>query len=81
MENLVIRKLRGAFAAKQSRGQFWKSVPDSSVGLFCVAVFTLFATLGFLTLMMRTSKLPLAEICIYSSPHRRLRRSLRHSGH
>jgi hypothetical protein len=61
MENLVIRKLRGAFAAKQSRGQFWKSVPDSSVGLFCVAVFTLFATLGFLTLMMRTSKLPLAE--------------------
>ena len=57
----MIRKLRGAFAAKQSRGQFWKSVPDSSVGLFCVAVFTLFATLGFLTLMMRTSKLPLAE--------------------
>ncbi len=64
MENPVFRKLRDAFAAKQSRGQFWKSVPASSVWLFCVAVFSLFATLGFLTLMMRTAKLPLTEIVL-----------------
>jgi hypothetical protein len=64
MQNSVIRKLRDILEGKYSRGQFWKSVPGSSVWLFCAAVFSLFATLGFLTLLMRTSKLPLAEIIL-----------------
>src|ERR1700742_59916 len=51
MRNAVIRKFRALMAAKQSRGQFWKSVPPGSLALFQVAIFSLFASLGFVALM------------------------------
>lgn len=38
------------------------TVPTSSAVLFYVAVFSLFATIGFLSLMMQRGQLPIAEI-------------------
>ena len=56
-EKPAIRNLREKFAAALNRGQFWKSVPTRSVALFYMAIFSLFATLGFLDLLMRTVRL------------------------
>jgi hypothetical protein len=50
------------FVKAQSKGQFWRTMPASSAWLFYLAVFTLFATIGFLSLMTRTTKLSAAEI-------------------
>ena len=62
LEGPGIKSLKQIFSHNQSRGLFWKSVPARSVWLFYAAVFSLFATIGFLTLLMRTSRLPIAEI-------------------
>jgi Stage II sporulation protein E (SpoIIE) len=64
MQNAVIRKFRELMAAKKSRGQFWKSVPLGSLALFQVAIFSLFASLGFVALMMRTVRLPVLQVVL-----------------
>ena len=59
-----IRKLSDIFARDRAKGQFWMTVPTSSAMLFYVAVFSLFATIGFLSLMMQRGQLPIAEIVV-----------------
>jgi hypothetical protein len=54
----VFQQKWDAFRAHtRKRGEFWKSVPPRSLAMFYGAIFTLFATLGFLSLMMRTVQL------------------------
>jgi Stage II sporulation protein E (SpoIIE) len=54
----VIQRFKAALARIHKRGEFWKSVPLGSAVLFFIAIFSLFAGLGFLNLMMKTVRLP-----------------------
>src|SRR5437764_5346034 len=53
----------------QTRAQFWKSVPMSSRIIMLVGVFTLFASMGFVQLLITPAKVTflstLVMICIY----------------
>jgi len=59
-----IRNLRDKFASALNRGRFWKSVPRSAVAIFAGAVFSLFAALGFVTLMTETNRLPKSQMIL-----------------
>src|SRR5205823_14812088 len=53
----------------QTRAQFWKSVPMSSRIIMFVGIFTLFASMGFVQLLITPAKVTflstLVMICIY----------------
>ena len=57
MQSVFQQKWDAFRAHTRKRGEFWKSVPPRSLAMFYGAIFTLFATLGFLSLMMRTVQL------------------------
>jgi hypothetical protein len=58
MNRAGFQKLTDSYIAKvRARNQFWKSVPTRSLALFCGAIFCLFATIGFLTLLLTTVEL------------------------
>jgi len=46
--------------AHQTRAQFWKSVPMSSRIVMLSGVFTLFASMGFVQLLMATARVTVA---------------------
>ena len=48
MQTMLRQKWKGYLASARKRGEFWKSVPPRSLAMFYGAIFTLFATLGFL---------------------------------
>ncbi len=59
-----IQKLSARFATVQARGQFWKTVPTRSLLIFYAGIFSLFASMGFVSLMMRTVRLPGMQIAM-----------------
>ena len=61
----TISRLIAKYKANVRKAEFWKSVPAPSLVLFYAGIFSLFATLGVLVMVMRTTHLTGVQVSSY----------------